>query len=277
MKNDGWIRVHRKILDNPVVCKDADHFAIWNYLLLTATHKKYETYWKGHKITLKPGQLITGRSKIADRLNVHESKVQRVLKRFESEQQIEQQKSNQNRLISIVNWHEYQVTEQQNEQPVNNERTTSEQPVNTYKNVKNERMKEKNNSDKSGKDLSAARNLLNDVYQYFDVEVIKGLTEKQKNDWIDQIEKLHRIDGYEYEDIRDVIIWARTNEFWEKNFLSIPSLRKKRDGVSKFFKIIKSMRYEENKPSNGKSGISREKVWKISEKLYKNREKYGLE
>ncbi len=136
----GWVKIHRKILDNPVVFKDSDHVAVWLYLLLNATHTETCAIFKGEKITLNPGQLITGRKSISEKLSVSESKVQRILKAFESEHQIEQQTSNKNRLISIKNWGKYQNCEQQNERPVNNQRTTSEQPVNTNK---NERMKEK--------------------------------------------------------------------------------------------------------------------------------------
>lgn len=133
----GWIKLHRKILDNPVVCKDGDHVSVWMYLLLNATHKEYPAMFAGERITLQPGQLITGRKSISEKFGISESKVQRILKLFENEQQIEQQSSNKNRLISIVSWADYQEDEQQSEQQVNNKRTTTEQQVNTNKNVKN--------------------------------------------------------------------------------------------------------------------------------------------
>lgn len=135
----GWIKLHRKMLDNPVVCKDSDHLAVWIYLLLNATHDNYPALFKGKKITLKPGQLIAGRKNISMKLYISESKVQRILNLLKIEHQIEQQTSNQNRLITIVNWDEYQNYEQQIEQPVNNERTTDEQRVNTNKNVKKDK------------------------------------------------------------------------------------------------------------------------------------------
>jgi DNA-binding transcriptional regulator YhcF (GntR family) len=134
---DGWIKLHRKMLDNPVVWKDSDHLAVWIYLLLNATHKDMDVLFKNKRITLKPGQLITSRKSIAKKLDISESKVHRVLKMLEIEQQIEQQTSNKNRLITIVGWNEYQSCEQQIEQQVNNNRTTSEQQVNTNKNIKN--------------------------------------------------------------------------------------------------------------------------------------------
>lgn len=137
MQQQGWIKLHRKTLDNPIVCKDTEHMAVWMYLLLNATHKEYPVLFGGQKIMLQPGQLITGRQSISEKLRISESKVQRILKSFEIEQQIEQQKSNKNRIVTVLSWHEYQESEQQNEQQLNNKRTTTEQQLNTNKNVKN--------------------------------------------------------------------------------------------------------------------------------------------
>lgn len=134
---EGWISIHRKILENPIICKDSDYFSVWCYLLLNATHDKYDTIFKSKRITLVAGQLITGRQSIALKFGITESKVQRILKTFEIEQQIEQQTSTQNRLITIVNWGLYQNSEQQNERRVNNKRTTNEQQMNTNNNVNN--------------------------------------------------------------------------------------------------------------------------------------------
>lgn len=127
---NGWIKLYRKIMENPIVTKDADYLAIWVYLLLNATHDSYPVLFKGERIMLEPGQLLTGRKTIASRLSVSESKVTRVLNAFEIEHQIKQQTSNKNRLISIVNWDFYQGSEQQNEQQLDNNRTTTEQQVN---------------------------------------------------------------------------------------------------------------------------------------------------
>lgn len=51
---DGWIKLHRKLLDNPVVTKDSDHLAVWIYLLLNATHREVDVLFGGKRITLKP-------------------------------------------------------------------------------------------------------------------------------------------------------------------------------------------------------------------------------
>lgn len=138
-ETQGWIKLHRKLLENPVVCKDAAHLAIWIYLLLNATHRDMDAIFQGKRITLKPGQLITGRKSISKQLGVSESKTNRVLFALENDHQIERQRSNKNSLISILNWDKYQEGGQQNGRQANNKRTTSEQQVNTNKNVKNVR------------------------------------------------------------------------------------------------------------------------------------------
>lgn len=133
----GWIKLHRSIWNNPVVSKDSDHLAVWIYLLTHATHMEYDVNFAGDRITLKPGQLITGRKKLSTTLGINEHKIDRILKLLKSEQQIEQQVSNRGSLITIVNWNKYQVIEQQNEQKLSNKRATSEQQVSTNKNINN--------------------------------------------------------------------------------------------------------------------------------------------
>lgn len=139
----GWVKIHRKLLDNPVACKDADHLYVWMYLLLKATHEGISAMFKGEKIVLEPGQLITGRKKIALQTGVEESKVKRILELFKSDQQIERVSTNQNSLITIVNWSKYQLYESQSDQQMTNERPTDDQPVTTNKNVKKEKKEKK--------------------------------------------------------------------------------------------------------------------------------------
>lgn len=135
--DNGWIKLYRKVWDNPVVTKDCESFVVWVYLLTNATHKETDVWFGGNKITLKPGQLITGRKKIALDTGISESKVRRILETFKIDQQISQQTSNKNRLITIVNWDKYQQIDQQNDQQLTNNRPTTDQQPTTNKNIKN--------------------------------------------------------------------------------------------------------------------------------------------
>ena len=62
------------MLDNPIICKDSDYVSVWIYLLLSATHKEYDVTFEGKRITLRKGQLITGRKSIADNLRFQKVK-----------------------------------------------------------------------------------------------------------------------------------------------------------------------------------------------------------
>lgn len=47
--------------------------------------------------------------------------------------------------------------------------------------------------------------------------------------WIDDMDRLMRLDGREYDMVRRIIIWAQSNEFWRGNILSPTKLRQKFD------------------------------------------------
>jgi len=163
---EGWIKLHRKTLENPIIMQDKEYLAVWIFLLLNATHSEYDTMFQGQRITLQKGQLITGRKIISKKLNISESKVQRILKTFENEQQIKQQTTHQNRLISILNWEMYQQHEQQDEQQVNSKRTATEQQVNTNKKDNN------TNNTKNGKNGINNRNAQNQEAQIHFAEFV---------------------------------------------------------------------------------------------------------
>lgn len=153
MAEIGYIKLWRQMRDNPTVYKDADHIAVWVELLFLAQFHPYDAIFNGHRITLEPGQLITGRKKIAKKLNISESKVQRILKCFENEHMIEQVTDHRCRLISICSWDLYQRSEHPSEQQVNKCRTGSEQVVNTIqRNIRNKEIKNISNMSREEKE-----------------------------------------------------------------------------------------------------------------------------
>lgn len=132
----GWIKLYRST-QNKGWYKKSEYVHLWIHILMKASHKGKEFWFDGDNIKLGAGQFVTGRKILSIETGINESKVQRILKFFESEQQIEQQTSNTNRLISVLKYEQYQNSEQQIEQRVNNQRTTSEQRVNTINNDNN--------------------------------------------------------------------------------------------------------------------------------------------
>jgi DNA-binding transcriptional regulator YhcF (GntR family) len=112
---------------------------------MKASYQEKEYLFNGMIHTLQPGQFITGRNSLAKETGIHRSKVDRILKLFENEHQIEQQMFNKCRIISILNWAKYQVGEQQNEPQVSSKRAASEQQVSTINKDKKDK-KEKNST-----------------------------------------------------------------------------------------------------------------------------------
>ncbi len=129
MNNFGWVKLHRRILDNPIHLK-GEWFSIWIHLLLLASHDDHSFIWNGQSQVIKSGQLLTGRKELAKQCGVSESMVERVLKYLEIEHQIEQQKTTKYRVITILNWDKYQTKDTKSD----NKRTTDEQQADTYKN-----------------------------------------------------------------------------------------------------------------------------------------------
>jgi len=139
----GYIKLYRKILDNPLVRKDSDYLSLRIYLLLTATFWWSDVIFLGKRIHLDPGQLVTGRKRISKELKISESKIQRILKHFQEDQQIEQQMSNGGRVITIINWELYQGV-YETEDNMNNQWTINEHWTNIIiesKKIKNEKIK----------------------------------------------------------------------------------------------------------------------------------------
>lgn len=131
MENNGWIKLHRKILENPI-SKKPNYSWLWVTLLLIANHKEHKIMWDGEFIIIKEGQVLTGRKELSEKTGIPESSIERILKVLENEHQIEQQKTTKFRLITVINWKEYQNKDSK----TNNKRTTSEQQADTNKNDK---------------------------------------------------------------------------------------------------------------------------------------------
>jgi len=153
-KRKGWIKIHRTLIDNPYMAKPA-YIAVWIRLLIEAKHKDEtrKIIWKGKQLTLKNGQFTCGTKQLAKWSGVPRGTVVRVLSTFKNEQMIEHQTSSKFSLITINNWKEYQESEHQNEQRVNNQRTTSEQPADTLEEYNNTIIEEEGKISPTAKEI----------------------------------------------------------------------------------------------------------------------------
>ena len=112
---EGWIKLYRKIEDNPLYFSEPfTRIMAWIDLLILANHKGSFFYCRGIRVDVKSGQVGRGIETLADRWKWSRGKVERFLNHLEKDNQIVRQKNNVTTLISIVNWCEYQEGDKAN-------------------------------------------------------------------------------------------------------------------------------------------------------------------
>lgn len=141
----GWIKLHRKLLENPLMKKPTWAW-LWVVLLLKANHKENKMIWNNNVIIIKEGQFITGRKELSKDSGIPESTIENILNYLENQQQIQQQKESKYRLITIVNWKLHQSSDTQSD----NKPTTKQQQADTNKNDNKDKNEKKDTETSSG-------------------------------------------------------------------------------------------------------------------------------
>lgn len=125
---DGWLKLYRSILDSAVF-QDAEILKVWIWLLCNVAFEQHDTICYGKVICLKPGQIATGRKKIAQCTDLNENRVYRALTALKSLGNIEIKTTNKYSIITVVNWDKYQEEngKRTSKQQQNNSKTTTEE------------------------------------------------------------------------------------------------------------------------------------------------------
>lgn len=112
--NSGWMKVHRSLWNKPIWTEGTpEQKVILMTLLMMANYEERQWEWGGKVYSLQPGQFVTSLPAIVQRCGkgVTIQKVRTALKRFEAYGFLTDESTNQNRLITIVNWGFYQGDE----------------------------------------------------------------------------------------------------------------------------------------------------------------------
>lgn len=111
MKSDGWIALHRKLLDD-VLWKNStpEQKSILITILLLIDHQKNEWEWGGKKFNTKPGQTVTSINSIVKKSGkgITIQNVRSALKRFKKLDFLTEEVTEFGRLITITKWDSYQ-------------------------------------------------------------------------------------------------------------------------------------------------------------------------
>lgn len=131
---DGWIKLHRRILDWGWY-DDSNTFRLFIHLLLKANHE--DRVYRG--VTVKRGSLVTGRLQLAEELRLSPQQIRTALLKLKSTSEITSQPTNRFTVISIVNYDLYQ----QNNQPATTQ-ATNKQPTDNHKQERKNIKKKRN-------------------------------------------------------------------------------------------------------------------------------------
>lgn len=106
---NSWIRLHRKLMDDPLYFAEPfTKMQAWIDLLLLANFADRVTFIRGNRVTIKRGQVAYSREWFSGRWRWSRGKIDRFLDMLERENMIGRQKSAVITCISILNYDAYQ-------------------------------------------------------------------------------------------------------------------------------------------------------------------------
>ena len=233
----GYIKLYRKITHS-FVWTNPNMLKLWLLCLMKASHSGNKFLFNGQEVHVSSGEFVTGGHAIAKEFNEGVSSDNQVvgrtlwrwLKKFEKEEMLSIKSTTKYSVITIKNWNEYQANDNQ----VSSGRQATVKPVSTIKNEKNEKNEKniKDNSRKSAKRTYDEDSIYYQLAVFLFEEMKKNNPEVKHPDfdkWADEVRKMIELDGRKEEQVRNMITWSQSNDFWKGIVLSTKKLREKYD------------------------------------------------
>ena len=136
----GWISLHRKILDNPILSRGRTYsrFEAFVYMLLKANHKDNKAVIGNQKIDIKKGSFITSQKKLMIEFNWGISRLRGFLKLLQSDSMIEIKTNAISTYITIINYSELQGLQTTNKSQSKHKQNGIKTQPKTNNNVNND-------------------------------------------------------------------------------------------------------------------------------------------
>lgn len=232
----GWVAIYRDLLEKPIWLKSSpEQKTILITLLLMVNHKENEWEWQGKPYKVAPGQVITSLKSIVEKCGkgVSTQNVRTALRRFEKYGFLTDVSTNQNRLITIINWGHYQSIPNQpisiltDSQQLTNKQITinnNEKKINNEKQIKKSPCRKSKIYDVNSVPFKLSNRLLNNIRRNN-----HGFKEPDLQKWSEDFRLMMERDKRTEEQISYLIGWSQRHSFWRKNILSPGKLRKQFD------------------------------------------------
>jgi len=156
----GYVKIHRKLIQwgwykNSVV-KDT-----FLHLIFTANFK--DMPWEG--ITIKRGQVVTSYESLADDLGFSIQQVRTAIKKLKSTGEITTQATNRYTIVTVVNFDDYQSTDENLTDEITSN-ATNKQQTNNKQITNNQQQRKNDKNDKNNKNIYSEINSL--IFEYTD-------------------------------------------------------------------------------------------------------------
>jgi len=165
--NNGWVKLHRQIIENRMWQYDHNAVMVFLTLLLIADKKKGE--WAG------------GRHQLAERVGLKSTTTYQALKRLEKAKMVTLSSNNRFTVIHLCNFKKYQ---QVNDSPDDNGMTTRRQRDDTLTRIKNKELRSNTTNVVLGKNAEYGKPEINELFNYWHVQVgyeIKTRVKQNRN------------------------------------------------------------------------------------------------
>ena len=107
MSNNGWIKLHRQIVDN-WIWEDPAKLKAWLDILLMVNHEDKKILVNGQLVTIKRGEKLTSIIKLAERWKWSKRRVMRFLDLLEDDEMCTTKRTTNGTTIKVVNYADYQ-------------------------------------------------------------------------------------------------------------------------------------------------------------------------
>lgn len=260
----GYILLSRKIIESEIFKKPPLYLKVWIYLLSKAQHKDYRQ--------LKRGQLWTNIPEIQEACSWYvgfrketpsKKQIYTILEwlRNPYEQDNEKNtkktmivttKGTQGMLIYIENFNHYQTSKNyEGNDEGNNEIPMKELRKDDEGNNINNNDNNVNNVNKEDVPLKKEKIYTKEdkeylLAEYLSKQIAKRLNkplkeEKDLQRWAADFNKMVRLDNYDLEEIKEVLMFSQKNDFWQTNILSAAKFRKQ------YLTLLSQMKRDEGK------------------------------
>jgi uncharacterized protein YifE (UPF0438 family) len=135
----GWIKLHRKLFDNPVLTRSRvfSDLEAWIWIITNVNHEKAKVLIGADVMDCNRGEMITSQKKLCMIFRWGNSKLRNFLKRLQKCQMISFETTSKLTLIAVIKYDTYQSSQTDSKLILNRNQIDNKSKTNTNKNEKN--------------------------------------------------------------------------------------------------------------------------------------------